>query len=127
MTEQSEQNEGGEAGAGTFDPAPQHDRTEASSHEDHVAKNLLIIGVLALIVVVLALLYVWGSVAQLEEELAPELPALDPVQAAWAELGTSTDVEAIEADLENTELEPLDAELDQLMTELDAAVGAGTE
>jgi cell division protein FtsX len=109
--------------------------------EDHASKNLIIIAVLAVIVIVLALLYVWGATSntsnQLVEEVrdapaegatleaeTPTIPEVDPAIEALQEVSATDDVATIEEDLDTTELEELDVELDQMMMELDQELDA---
>lgn len=88
---------------------------------DHASKNLIIIAVLAVIVIVLALLYVWGSSKTMAPEVLPDpLPLEDPQTDALLQVQTGDEVQVIEEDLNTTELDQLDVELDQMMVELDA-------
>jgi hypothetical protein len=84
-------------------------------------KNLLIVGVLAAIVVVLVLMYLWGSTLP-GNDMALEQPAPPPAAPTEAPLSTSSDVTALEADLNATELDSIDNDLNALDKDLDTAL-----
>ena len=81
--------------------------------------NLVMLGVFAVLVVALILVYLWGS--QLTAP-APQLPPAPQLVPSAATEDSSTDVTAIEADLEATNLDGMDAEMNQMEAELDAAL-----
>jgi len=110
---------------------PQESVDEADTPlPDDSTKKLIITIVLAVIVVVLALMYMWGAriiPGTPVEEPAPEVPVpAEPEPVAQPEptpesdpLSTSDEVSALEADLDMPELESLDSDLVDMEAELD--------
>ena len=90
-----------------------------------VSKNVVIVAVLAVIVLVLAFMYIWGSTTSepnpIVEPEIPVVPTPEP-EVVVPNVSTSDEVGALEADLDASELETLDSELEQMETELDAAL-----
>lgn len=96
-----------------------------NKHE--VSKNIIIISVLAVIVVVLALMFMWGTSVQNKTVLentteAPETPSQLENQDATIRISTSDEIVEIENDLNNTEIDTLDADLEALEAEIDRAL-----
>ncbi len=87
---------------------------------------------LILLVVILGGLYIWGSmlVEEPEHEIAkpeiennePETPRAEADVQIFDTMSPSTELDAIEADLESTDLDSLDAEMTEIENELDAAL-----
>ncbi len=112
---------------------PGHDLpTEITEHHNRVG---LILGLLiVLLVLILGGLYLWYSAAfqtpvaqPVVERLVPDMPNEPEMQNADAEVqklntvSTSNEIEAIEADVNSTDLEQMDAELNAIDAELNAA------
>lgn len=105
----------------------QHETSVNSTQgtEPEVSKNTIIFIVLGVIVVVLALMYLWGSGVKqgMDSNKTPpetQIPLPPDTQTeALRQVSTSDELEVIEADLNATELDSLDANLDQLEQELD--------
>jgi cytoskeletal protein RodZ len=95
--------------------------------EEHKAsKNMIIVVVIAVIVVVLALMYMWGARVQenmqTPDENLPTLPATDEQTEALKQVSTSDELDAIEDDLDMTDLDNLDADLADLEAEIEAGL-----
>ncbi len=95
--------------------------------EPDSSKNLVIVAVLAVIVVVLALMFMWGT--RIEEQPAPEV--IPPVETPVVEqapvsvpVSTSDDVDTLENELVMPEIETLDDELQNLEAALDEELNA---
>jgi hypothetical protein len=105
---------------------PEGDMPEAAHEDTPQSKNMVIVAVLAVIVVVLALMYIWGSQMATEPEIEvpelPPVPVLDEQTEALKDVSSSDEVEAIAEDLETTDLEDLDAGLAEMEAELDQAM-----
>lgn len=96
---------------------------EVQGQEGGVPKNLIITVVIALVVVVLALMYLWGSKLRNEpDQLPPAFPAEDEQTMELKKVSDSDDLNAIEQDLTNTDLGNLDADLSDFEAELDASL-----
>ena len=103
----------------------QNEGVKSDGEEKPVQKSMAIIAVLAVVVVVLALVYMWGISA--ENAKAPsdmpsaDLPALpnDDVKTdSLKQVSTSDDISDIEKDINSTDLDNLDTELDQVESDL---------
>ncbi len=128
-------------------PAPEISENElvmpnkslAQSHPDaahHNRVGVVLVLLIVLLVLILGGLYLWFSVAYTEpattpapaERVVPEMPnepEMPNAEAAVQQLNTvstSNEIDAIEADLEATNLNELDAELNAIDAELDAAM-----
>jgi|GEM_PF-3255217 len=97
--------------------------------EGHTSKNVIIIAVLAVIVIVLSLMYLWGIRAAQQEVTLPSdfpaepaMPQGTPSDMQQAELSTSTDINAIETDLDSTSLDNIDSDVAAMEADLDAAL-----
>jgi hypothetical protein len=100
------------------EPVPGTEPLEPREHMDKDAsKNMLVAGVLAVIVVVLALMFIWGS-----SQTAP-MPSTDPVPDPVVEVPVSPSDElgALEADLGlgTPEIDNIDVELEEIERMLD--------
>jgi len=105
---------------------------EVTEHHNRVG---LVLGLLiVLLVLILGGLYLWYSVAfaptpiaQPQERFVPDMPNEPEMQNADAEVqklntvSTSNEIDAIEADIESTDLEQMDAELQAIDAELDGS------
>lgn len=87
--------------------------------DPEVSKNTIIVAVLAIIVVVLALMYIWGSNKVMRIEELPPLPP-DEQTEQLKQVSTSDELDAIEQDLLTTEPETLDTGLSDMEAELEA-------
>ena len=121
----------------------------AEAAEESSSTAPIIIGVLVVVfVVIVAGLYLWGSMlrtnpegpsplprtpaasepaTESEETDAPtagEAPAEDATVTELETVSNSDEIEAIEADLEATDLDTLDSELDAIDAELEEALNA---
>lgn len=115
-----------------------HDEVDSVVHESDVqepredvhtqkpsSNPVIFASMLALIVVILALVYMWGSsragneVSQPPETYPPELPQSDTESEAYESTYAPDTLDAIERDLISTDIESLDAELDSIESELD--------
>ncbi len=93
--------------------------------QGNASQPIVFMIVIAFVVVILSLVYMWGSsIAGKEaqdspESYPPELP-LNDTQSEVAESAYTPDtLEAIERDLLRTDIEGVDAELDTIESELD--------
>lgn len=95
------------------------------SVDSETSKNTIIVAVLAIIVVVLTLMYIWGAGidkeitedALIEAELQAPLPPDESIEALQ-KVQTSDEMESIEADLSATDVDTLDADLRSMEAEL---------
>lgn len=101
------------------EPVPGTEPLEPREHMDKDAsKNMLVAGILAVIVVVLALMFIWGSSrhapVSVTEPVAPD-PVVEVPVSPSDELG------ALEGDLElgTPEIDDIDAELEEIERMLD--------
>ncbi len=104
------------------EPTPGGERPESREHMDKEAsKNMLIAGILAVIVVVLALMFIWGS-SKHAPVPAPEPVAPEPVTEV--PVSPSDEISAIEADLDLgiPEIDDIDAELAEIELMIDMEV-----
>ncbi len=103
--------------------------------EEHHGKLAVILGLLiVLLILIMAGLYLWylnsfnQPIAAPVERFVPEMPNEPEMQNAEANVqqqqtvSTSNEIDAIEADIESTNLDELDAELNAIDAELDAAI-----
>lgn len=101
--------------------------------EPETSHNMVIIAVLAVAVVVLALMYMWGSSVQdtlqtpdgpvpAELKQTPTSVTEDPTLDALNDTSSSDEMEEIEKDLRTTELDSLDAEVEQIEQEIEEAL-----
>jgi hypothetical protein len=105
-------------------PEGQTNQGEVSIGEENVthesSKNMLIVVVIAVIVVALALMYIWGSSIALKNKIdvdtppIPSAPTMDEQVETLKQVSTSDEIDAIEADIQNTDLENIDADLEQI-------------
>ncbi len=100
----------------------QTDAQQAQHPEGHHGKNAVVPAVLAIIVVVLALMYVWGSHLQAPSTAAPvaDMPAAPSAPPAGSAVAPD-DLAAIQTDLNMPELTTLDSEVSTMGQELDAS------
>jgi len=98
------------------EPTPTH--TSAHAHN-----NAVMLGVLAVIIVVLALLFMWSSQVA-APVVVPEPIVVQPIRAVEPEPTPEEAVSALEAELDMPEIDTLDSELDVLEAELDAELEA---
>ena len=102
------------------------EQTQEPEHE--TSKNIIIIAVLAVIIVVLALMYIWGSkiteqqLPEVREDIVAVPPRVDEQTEALKQVSASNELVDIEKDLDKTELDSLDADLVELEAEIDAAL-----
>lgn len=108
--------------SGQFSTSGQPEEGQNGLSEQGVSKNLIITVVIAVVVVVLALMYVWGSKVGEPEILPPAFPAEDEQTMDLKKVSESDEIEAIEQDLLNTDLENLDADLNTFEAEIDTLV-----
>ena len=100
------------------------------SHHSHIAP---ILGVLIImLVLILVGLYLWGGMLSKEQSVIedtpivnnePETPRAEADVQIYETLSPSDELEAIEADLDGTNLDTLDADLNAIDAELDEALG----
>ncbi len=88
------------------------------------SKDMLIMAVLAVVVVVLALVYMWGISAEkakapsdIQNSILPTPPE-DVPQAD--QVSTSDEIVDIEKDINSTDIDNIDAELDQIESDLNS-------
>jgi len=101
----------------------------AESHHSHVAA---ILGVLIIMLVLILIgLYLWGGILSEEQAVIdetpivnnePETPRAEADVQIYETLSPSDELEAIEADLDGTNLDTLDADLNAIEAELNAAL-----
>lgn len=121
-------------------PDTSNNQSMSQSHPDaahHNRVGVLLALLIVLLVVILGGLYVWFTVAYntpspvaepVGERYVPEMPnepEMENADAAVQQLetvSTSNEIDAIEADIESTNLDELDAELNAIEAELDAAL-----
>lgn len=105
-------------------------QTLIEEHHSHLAP---ILGVLLIVLVlILGGLYLWGATLtreqQIEESLdipnnEPETPRAEADAQILETVSSSDSLDAIEADIESTNLDSLDTELTSMEAELNAALG----
>lgn len=109
------------------------DSFEAPPEPEGESANLIVIVAVLVVVFVLALvgLYIWGSMLSSEPEAnelrviennEPETVRADADVQILETVSTSDTIEAIEADIESTNLDSLENELNMIEAELDAAL-----
>ncbi len=93
------------------------------------SENKIILVVFAVVIIVLALMYIWGTnVANSPDVDEPNLPPLhDEVDVneeikAIEQVNISDEIDLIQEDLMTTELENLDKDLESMEAELDVAL-----
>lgn len=110
----------------------------SAAAEDKAGQLGIILGVLIVVLVlILGGLYIWGTTLQNtpasatspaverptpEENNEPESTNAEADVETMSALSTSDEIDAIEADIDSTNLDGLDAELKDIDTELDAAL-----
>ncbi len=109
------------------------------SDAEHTGHLGVILGVLIVILVlILGGLYLWGTTLTTtsaidtveverptaEENDEPESTNAEAQVETFGAVSTSDEIDAIEADIESTNLDELDAELEAIDAELDAALNA---
>lgn len=103
-------------------------QTSSTSPEDHHHGSSGIIGIIILVLaIVLGGLYFWSTNTEaptIEEPTPVEEPETDPVVEDMMQLESSTELNAIERDLENTDLDAIDADLDDLEAEFETQLEA---
>ena len=87
--------------------------------DPEASKNTIIVAVLAIIVVVLALMYIWGSNKEMRIEELPPLPP-DEQTEQLKQVSTSDELDVIELDLLSTEPDTLDGGILEMEVELDS-------
>lgn len=93
--------------------------TKEYSTDAESSKNTIIIAVLAIVVVVLALMYMWGSSKALPIEEQPPLPP-DQQTEELRQVSTSDELRVIESDLMITDMETLDDDMEEIEFELES-------
>jgi uncharacterized protein HemX len=109
----------------------QQNNTQQTMMEEHHAKLGPVLGILLIVlVIILGGMYLWGaSLDQQERYAEPRAIENDEPETARAEadvqilktVSSSDTMDAIEADLESTNLDTLDAELGEMGRELERA------
>lgn len=97
-------------------------------YHSHIAPILGVL--LIMLVLILGGLYLWGAALTEEKALEtrviennePETPRAEADAEILETVSTSDSLEAIEADIESTNLDSLDAEMNEIELELDAAL-----
>lgn len=106
-------------------------RTLTEEHHSHIAP---ILGVLLIVLVLILVgLYIWGAELTEESETyelpeilnnEPETPRAEADAQILRTVSSSDSIEAIEADVESTNLDSLDSELEEIERELNAELSA---
>lgn len=97
-------------------------------HDERGKKDHILIMVIAVIVVALALAYLWGSgvgnrtVIETEPDILPPMLPQEDAQVEVIVPTASDEINAIESDLLRTDIENLDAGLETLEAELQGAL-----
>ncbi len=108
--------------------APRNNEHPSEAPEEHHHGAGGIIGIIILVLLIaLGGLYFWSMSDEapvIEEPVQPAQPAPDPVVEELMQMERSDELDAIERDLFRTDLDAIDADLDQLEMELEAALEA---
>ncbi len=110
---------------------PQQQKEVSFSEKHHAHLPPILILLILILLILLGGLYLWGGLLHKETQSVrqertipnnePETPRAEADQQILNTLSPSTEIDAIYADLESTNLDTLDSELDQITNELKVA------